>query len=102
MNTFGLQSIISLNIIIEVYYVSSKCWCFHDFDNSFGHTGFLISYVLPSLSACIKNQHQIHLLSCKEIMNPLTNRVKPWVIQSFLTFDSMARTLKCDHSLKNC
>ena len=27
--------------------------------------------------------------------NPLTPRVKPWVIQSFLTFDCMDRTLKC-------
>ena len=26
--------------------------------------------------------------------------MKSWVIQSFLTFDSMDRTLKCDHSLK--
>ena len=25
-------------------------------------------------------------------VNPLTPRVKPWVIQSFLTFDSMDRT----------
>ena len=33
-------------------------------------------------------------------VNPLTPRVKPWVIQSFLTFDSMDRTLKCDHLLK--
>ena len=24
--------------------------------------------------------------------------MKPWVIQSFVTFDSMDRTLKCDHS----
>ena len=31
-------------------------------------------------------------------VNPLTPRVK----QSFLTFDSMDRTLKCDHSLENC
>ena len=33
-------------------------------------------------------------------VNPLTARVRPWVIQSFLTFDSMDRTLKCDHSWK--
>ena len=32
----------------------------------------------------------------------LTPRVKPWVIQSFLTSDSMDRTLKCDHSLESC
>ena len=36
------------------------------------------------------------------LFNPLTPRVKPWVIQSFLTFYSMDRTLKCDHSLKRC
>ena len=35
-------------------------------------------------------------------VNPLTPRVKPWVMQSFLTFDSMDRTLKCDHSLESC
>ena len=35
-------------------------------------------------------------------VNPLTRRVKPWVIDSFLTFDSMDRTLKCDHSLESC
>ena len=35
-------------------------------------------------------------------INPLTPRVKPWVIQSFLTIDSMDRTLKCDHSLESC
>ena len=35
-------------------------------------------------------------------VNPLTPRVKPWVIQSFLTFDYMDRTLKCDHSLESC
>ena len=30
-------------------------------------------------------------------VNPLTPRVKFWVMQSFLTFDFMYRTLKCDH-----
>ena len=33
-------------------------------------------------------------------VNPLTPRVKPCVIQSVLTFDSMDRT--CDHSLESC
>ena len=28
--------------------------------------------------------------------NPLNPRVKPWVMQSFLPFDSMDRTLRCD------
>ena len=35
-------------------------------------------------------------------VNPLTPRVNPWVIQSFLSFDSMDRTLNCDHSLESC
>ena len=35
-------------------------------------------------------------------LNPLTPRVKPWLLQSFLTFGSMDRTLKCDHSLESC
>ena len=34
--------------------------------------------------------------------NPLTPRTKPWVIQSFLTFDSMDRIVKCDNSLESC
>ena len=33
--------------------------------------------------------------------NPLTLRVNPWVIESLLTFDSMKRPLKCDHSLES-
>ena len=37
-----------------------------------------------------------------QAVNPLTPRVELWVIQSFLTFDSMDRALKYDHSLKNC
>ena len=32
-------------------------------------------------------------------VNPLTPRVKPWVIQSFLTFDSMDRTLILENLL---
>ena len=35
-------------------------------------------------------------------VNPLTPRVKPWVIQSSVTFNSMDRILKCDHSLESC
>ena len=35
-------------------------------------------------------------------VNPLTSRVKTWVIQSFLTFDSMDRSVNCDHSLESC
>ena len=33
-------------------------------------------------------------------VNSLTPRLEPLVIQSFLTFDSMDRTLKCDHCWK--
>ena len=39
---------------------------------------------------------------CQTHFNPLTPRVKPWVIQSFLTFDSMDSTLNCEHSLESC
>ena len=35
-------------------------------------------------------------------VDPSTPRLKPWVIQSFLTFDSMYRTLQCNHSLESC
>ena len=34
-------------------------------------------------------------------VNPLAPRVKPLMIQSFVTFDSMDRTFKCDHSLES-
>ena len=34
--------------------------------------------------------------------NPLTPSLKPWVIQSFLTFDSMDKTIACDHSMESC
>ena len=42
------------------------------------------------------------MLSIDLLVKSLTPRMKPWVIQSFLTFDSMDRTLKCDHSLESC
>ena len=58
----------------------------------FSHVKFLTnrveSFVLRYDTTCNESSQQI---------NPLTPRVKPWVIQSFLTFDSMDRTLKCDH-----
>ena len=38
----------------------------------------------------------------KSNINPFTPRVEPWVTETFLTFDSMDRTLKCDHSLESC
>ena len=34
--------------------------------------------------------------------NSLAPRVKPWVIQRLLTFDSMDRNLRCDHSVVSC
>ena len=52
----------------------------------------------------LKNFHvekEMQWTSVNEI-NPLTARVKPWVIQSFLTFASIDRTLKCDYLLKSC
>ena len=45
---------------------------------------------------------QLKLWAVRRILLSLTPRVKPWVIQSFLAFDSMDRTLKCDYSLESC
>ena len=41
-------------------------------------------------------------VTSRKLLNRLTPRVKPWMIQSFLTFDSMDTTVKCDHSLESC
>ena len=38
------------------------------------------------------------VIQLKKVLKPLT----PRVIESFLTFDSMDRTLKCDHSSESC
>ena len=35
-----------------------------------------------------------------QVINLLTPRAKPWVIQRILAFDTMDKTLKCDHSLE--
>ena len=35
-------------------------------------------------------------------INPFPPRVKPWLIQSFLTFDFMDRNIKFDNSLESC
>ena len=45
----------------------------------------------------VKMKHHIK----QEIVTPFTRKVKPQVIQSLLTFDSMYRTLKCDHSFES-
>ena len=73
-----------------------------------------------NLNSCVKYNASLHpasifqicsicwrtdnLTYCRNryLFNLLTYRVKPLVIQSFLTFDSMYRTLKCDHSLESC
>ena len=34
------------------------------------------------------------------LFNPFNPRVKPWVMQSFLIFDSMDRTVKCENLLE--
>ena len=47
-----------------------------------------------------RSGQQVHLVS--QPLNCLIPRVKPLVTQSFLTFDSMDRTLKCDHSAESC
>ena len=55
---------------------------------------FLLSLSISSfLGKTVEKGNHIYLL---------TPRVQPWVTQSFLTIDSMDRTLKCDHSLESC
>ena len=36
------------------------------------------------------------------MVKPLTPTVKPWMIKSLITFDSMDRTVQCDYSLDSC
>ena len=50
---------------------------------------------------CLVPTLQVYILTdLNSLLNPLTSRVKPWVIQGLITFDFVDRTLKCDHSLK--
>ena len=50
----------------------------------------------------LKKKGNDESLNYNAAFNDLTPRVKPLVIQTFISFDSMDRTLKCDHSLKRC
>ena len=64
---------------------------------------YQVSYVLVSYTLNVT----VHWKAVEQYftvvtVNPLNPRVKPWVIQSFLTFNSMERTLNCDHSLERC
>ena len=53
------------------------------------------------LTGKINERRLEHILfsSKNYLVNPLATRMKPWVIQSFVTLD---RTRKCDHSLESC
>ena len=48
---------------------------------------------------CYDNPVRVTLIFRIRSSNPLTPRVKPWVIQSF---HFVGRTLKCDYSLGSC
>ena len=63
---------------------------------SYSHS-FLESAVPLSWPKNIREKIELNVTLCF-----LGSLVKPWVIQSFLTFDSIDRTLKCDHSLESC
>ena len=67
-----------------------------EFDNMSFRYHKTLPRVLHNISCCINQTEKVGALY------PLTPRVKPWVIQSFLTFESMNRTLKWDHSLESC
>ena len=56
-----------------------------------------------NLECCnLRNQSDNKCHNTHTNINPLTLRVKHWMIQSFLTMVSMNRVLKCDHSLESC
>ena len=59
----------------------------------------LINLVIMSL---ITAHDFLDRLTIAGKLNPLTPRVKPSVIDSFLTFDSVDRTLHLEHSLETC
>ena len=60
-------------------------------------TTVLCSLIVHSLSFKV-SCNSTHVFTV--IFNPLTPRVNLWVVESFLTFDSMHRTLKCEHLLE--
>ena len=67
------------------------------------HLCYLNDYYSATVYCYHPRIQQTHtILAVVTHINPLTPRVKPWVIQSFLTFDSMDRTLKCDHLFESC
>ena len=64
--------------------------------NKFVNLGYIYFYFLG------KKKHIVDVRVIVSFHMTLFHLVKPWVIQSLLTFDSMDRTLKCDHSLESC
>ena len=62
--------------------------------------GFLPFYFIKNLP-CSSSSCTINIISQSKISEPSLDphRVTSWVMQNFVTFDSMYITLKCDHSL---
>ena len=59
--------------------------------------------VYSSVSAAVRQVLKPFLfIYGSRLFNSFTPRVKPWAIQSFLSFDSMDRILKYDHLLESC
>ena len=78
--------------------VKQKCFIWITSSDSY-HTRLLLELVWDNLDFSVSAS----VIYCQASgLNPLTPKVKPWVIPRFLTFDSMDRTLKCDHLLESC
>ena len=71
-----------------------------------GGAPFELTLGLHKIKLMVRKQTSIWLKNktkeSHKLFNHLTPRVKLYMIQSFHTFDSMDRTLKCDHSLESC
>ena len=57
---------------------------------------------LMAILNTVHNLFSIFLGNEKVMSKLLTPKVKSWVMQIFLTSDSMNGTLKCDHLLESC
>ena len=74
----------------------------HRDPNSVGNLGYAVSPAPPAGTRHLGHEQKTSYQASWDSSSIDITGVKPWVIQSFLTFDSMDRTLNCDHSLESC
>ena len=64
--------------------------------NSHSFLIYYVKYRRAGFSALYMDEENLELAKGVTSSFKNSSRVKSWAIQSFLTFDSMDRTLKCD------